>query len=61
MVLHLVFKILLIIAVDIEVFLLKDEETVAELTGLEIYKPLRIKGKAIIPGLEMEMRTCRTS
>ena len=58
LVLHLVFKILLIVAVDAEVLLLKDEETVTELAFLEVDKPLRIECIALVSCLEVEVRAC---
>ena len=61
MVLHLVLEVLLVIAVDIEVFLLEDEEPVTELARLEVDEPLRIEGKAVVACLEMEMRPRRTA
>ena len=61
MVLHLVFKILLVVAVDVEILLLENKETMAQLAGLEIYKPLRVKCEAVESGLEMEVRAGRPS
>ena len=54
----LVLEILLIVTVNIEVFLLQYEETVAKLSFLEVDKPLRVKCISLISGLEMEVRTC---
>lgn len=57
-VLNFVFEVLFVVAVDIEILLLQDEETMTEEAFLEVNKPLRVKGKAIIAGLEMEVRAC---
>ena len=58
LILHLIIKVLLIIAVDAEVLLLKDKEPMAELALLEVNQPLRIECIALIPCLEVKMRTC---
>ena len=60
-ILHLVLEVLFVIAIYVEVFLLQDKETVTEYALLEIDEPLRVEGEAVVAGLEMEMRACRTS
>ena len=57
LVLPLVLEVLGVVAVDVEIFLFQDEESVAQLAGLEINEPLGVEGEPVIPGLEMEMRT----
>jgi hypothetical protein len=61
MILHLILEVLFVIAVDAEILLLQDEQSVAQVAGLEVYQPLRIESKPLITGLEMKMRTGRAS
>ena len=49
------------ITVDTEVLLLEYKETMTKLACLEVYEPLRVKGKAFISRFKMQMRTCRSS
>ena len=56
LVLYFIVEILLVVTVDIEILLLQDEESVTEKSVFKVYKPLRVKGEAVISRLEMEMR-----
>ena len=55
-ILHFIFEVLLVVAVDIEIFLFQNEQAVTEKPLLKVDKPLRIKCKTIISGLKMKMR-----
>ena len=61
LVFEFIFKILLIIAVRTEILLLQDEEPVTQVSSLEVDKPLGIKGKALLTGFKMKMRTGRAA
>ena len=45
-----------IFAVRAKMFFSKYEESVAQRPGLEVYQPLRVKGEAFEPGLEVQVR-----
>ena len=60
-ILDLVFEILLVVAVYTEIFLLQYEQAMTEFSFLEVYEPLRVEGISLVSGLEVEMRTGRTS